>query len=256
LKLKKIIILSIAICLGSGLFAQSGFAFFSQRASRSPIQNWSYQDMKPYNFGFLLGANHMDFRVKMRDNFSDNDTLFGIQTKGTIGFTVGAIFNKKLHEFWDLRTGVFFSFGARSLIYSLQDYSLQENPNRIFQMAKPIESTTLDLPLEIKWRGMRDRSLRPYVIGGFRYSLDMASNAKKRQSQDDDYDIAVKLKRDDFLFTTGVGFDFYLVHGNRVGVEIKMAFGMRDLLVRENNLFTNGIDRLTSRILQIAINIE
>jgi hypothetical protein len=53
-----------------------------------------------------------------------------------------------------------------------------------------------------------------------------------------------------------MGFDFYLHHGNRIGIEIKMAFGMRDMLVRENNLFTNGIDRLVSRNLQIAINIE
>jgi hypothetical protein len=207
--------------------------------------------MRSYNFGFLLGANQMDFRIKMRDNFTDNDTLFGVETASTVGFTVGALANKKLHEFWDLRSGVIFSFGARGLIYSLQ-----ETPGRITRITKSIESTTLDIPLEIKWRGMRDRSLRPYVIGGFRYSLDMASNARKRQNQDDDLDIIVKLKRDDFLFTTGVGFDFYLSHGNRIGVEIKMAFGMRDLLVRENNLFTNGIERLTSRNLQIAINIE
>ena len=126
--------------------------------------------------------------------------------------------------------------------------------SRVVQEKKDIESSTLDIPLELKWKGMRDNTLRPYVIGGFRYSLDMASNAKmKRQNEDD---IIVKLKRDDWLFTTGVGFDFYLPHGNRIGLEIKMAFGMRDLLVRENNIFTNGIERLTAKNLQIAINIE
>ena len=242
MQLKRFIILLIAICCVLGLSAQR---------LRSPIPNWSYQDLKPYNFGFLLGANYMDFRVQMLDNFKDNDTLFGVESGGTIGFTVGALANKKLHEYWDLRSGIIFSFGARGLIYSLQ-----ESPNKVIQMTKAIESTMLDIPLEIKWRGMRDRSLRPYVIGGFRYSLDMASNAKKRQQQEDELDIVIKLMRNDFLFTTGVGFDFYLPHGNRIGIEIKMAFGMRDMLVREHNLFTNGIDRLTSKNLQIAINIE
>jgi hypothetical protein len=241
LQLKRIIIGLIAVCLSIGLFAQ-----------RSIIQNWSYQDLRPYNFGFLLGANHMDFRVQMKDNFKDNDTLFGVESGGTVGFTVGALFSHRLHrEFLEFHTGIMFAFGARGLTYSLQ-----ENPNRVIQITKPIESTTLDIPIELKWRGLRDRSLRPYVIGGFRYSLDMASNARKKQQSDDEYDIVVKLKRDDFLFTTGVGFDFYLAHGNRIGVEIKMAFGMRDLLVRENNLFTDGISRLTSRNLQIAIKIE
>ena len=241
MKLKKIIILSVTICFGIGLFAER---------PRSSIMNWPYQETRPYNFGFLLGFNHMDFRIKMRDNFSDNDTLFGVQSGGTVGFTVGAIYNQKLHEYWDLRTGIFFSFGARGLTYFLQ-----QSPN-ITQLTKPIESTTLDIPLELKFRGMRDHNLRPYVIGGFRYSLDMASNARKRKSQEDEFDIVVKLHRDDFFFTTGVGFDFYLPHGNRIGIEIKMAFGLRDMLVRENNLFTNGIQRLASRNLQIAINIE
>ena len=244
---KRIIILSLVIlCSGTELFAQWSR---TRPRSRSPIPNYSYQDIRPYNFGFLLGSNYMDFRIDMLDDFKDNDTLFDVRTMGTIGFTVGALFNKKLHEYWDLRTGIIFSFGARNLTYWLR-----ESPYQVTQVKKGIESTMLDLPLELKWRGMRDRSLRPYVIGGFRYSLDMASNAKKRQQNEDD--IVVKLHRDDFLFTTGVGFDFYLSYGNRVGVEIKMAFGMRDLLVHENNVFTNGIKRLTSKNLQIAINIE
>jgi hypothetical protein len=243
LKLKKIVILSIAVSCGFGLFAQ--------RPPRSPIPNWSYQDTRPYYFGFILGGNYMDFRVKMRDDFSLNDTLLGIRTDGTVGFTVGALASKRLHEYWSLRSTVIFSFGTRGLIYTLQ-----ETPGKPTQMTKAIESTTLDLPLELKWRGMRDRSLRPYVIGGFRYSLDMASNARKKRQADDEWDVTVKLKRDDLLFTTGVGFDFYLHYGNMIGVEIKMAFGLRDMLIHENNIFTNGINRLTSRNLQIVINIH
>ncbi|MCL2682143.1 MAG: PorT family protein [Bacteroidales bacterium] len=239
MQLKRIIIVSIAICLGFGLFAQR----------RSPIPNFSYQDAKSYNFGFLLGINQMDFRVKTNDYFTSSETLSGIRTWGNVGFTVGALANKKLHEFWDLRSGVIFSFGGRGLIYYMR-----ESPIRVVEIRKGVESTTIDLPLELKWKGMRDYSLRPYVISGFRYSMDMASNAKKTQQNEDDF--IVKLKRDDFLFTTGVGFDFYLPYGNRVGIEIKMAFGMVDLLVREHNIFTDGIGRLTSRSLQISINIE
>jgi hypothetical protein len=211
--------------------------------------NFSYQDAYSYNFGFLLGINQMGFQVKTNDYFRSNDTLSGIRTGGSLGFTVGAIANKKLHEFWDLRSGVIFSFGGRELTYYMR-----ESPTRVVEVGKRTESTTIDIPLELKWKGMRDYSLRPYVIGGFRYSLDMASNARKTQQNEDEY--VVKLKRDDFLFTTGVGFDFYLAYGNRVGVEIKMAFGMVDLLVREQNIFTDGIGRLMSRNLQISINIE
>ncbi|MCL2414658.1 MAG: PorT family protein [Bacteroidales bacterium] len=252
MRLKKIVILFIAACSWLGILAQTNYlGLFSQRAPRSPIPNWTYHTLKPYHFGFVLGANQMGFSVAMRDNFV-TDTLFGVQSRGTIGFTVGALFNKSLHDFWNFRTGTTFSFGTRRLTYSLQ-----EIPGKITQMTKSIESVTMDIPLEIKWTGMPDRGVRPFVIGGFRYSLDMA-NARRRREQPSDHlaDIVVRLERDDFLFTVGAGFDFYLPLGNRIGIEIKMAFGLRDMLFRENNVFTNGIERLTSRNLQIAINIE
>ena len=235
-----------------GAFAQQSriAEFFPQQRPRSPIPNWSYQEYKRSHFGFILAANHMNFGLRTPENFI-GDTLLGIQTRGTIGFTVGALFNVSLHDFFDLRTGATISLGSRNLYYTLR---LQDQMTR---MRKTIHSTTMDIPLEIKWSGMRDRSLRPYVIGGFRYSLDMLSARRQRQEQSEDLrDIVVRLERDDFFLTIGGGFNFYFPFGNRVSIEIKMAFGLRDMLIRENNVFTNGIDRLTSRNLLIAINLE
>jgi len=252
LKLKKTVILFLVLGSWLGVFAQQSriAEFFPQQRHRSPIPNWSYQEYNDFHFGFILAANYLNFGLRTPENFV-NDTLFGIQTRGTVGFTVGALFNLSLHDFFDLRTGATISLGSRHLDYTL---NLQ---NQITVMPKTMHSTMIDIPLEIKWSGMRDRSLRPYVIGGFRYSLDMLSARRQRQEQSEDLrDIVMRLERDDFLLTLGAGFDLYLGRGNRVGIEIKMAFGLRDMLIRENNLFTNGVDRLTSRNLLIAINLE
>jgi len=252
LKLKKTVILFLVLCSWTGAFAQQSriAEFFPQQRHRSPIPNWSYQEYQTFHFGFVLAANHMNFNLTTPENFI-NDTLLGIQTRGTIGFTVGAIFNWSLHDFFDLRTGATISLGSRNLYYTLR---LQD---QITTMRKTIHSTTMDIPLELKWSGMRDRSLRPYVIGGFRYSLDMLSARRQRAEQSDDLrDIVMRLERDDFLLTLGGGFSFYAPFGNRISVEIKMAFGLRDMLIRENNVFTNGVERLTSRNLLIAINLE
>jgi hypothetical protein len=213
--------------------------------------NNPYYDTKPYHFGFLLGSNLMDFRIQTVDDYKElsNDSLLGVRSSGQLGFTVGIVSNLKLHEFWDLRFVPTISFGARRM-----NYLLQETPDFITLVPKGVESTTVDFPLEVKWKGMRDGSLRPYVIGGFRYGLDMASNAKKKEQNLDE--VIIKLKKNDLTFTTGVGFDFYIPYGNKIALEIKMGFGINDLLVRENNIFTNGIQRLTSRNLQIAITFE
>ncbi len=237
---KKIIISVVAICLGLGLFAQ-----------QSPIPNNPYYDNKPYHFGILFGTNRMDFRVEMKENFK-NDTLYDARSSGYWGFTAGPVINLKLHKYWDLRFVPTISLGTRHLTYFLH-----EGPNQVRQVTKNIESTTADIPLEVKWKGMRARSIRPYVIGGIRYSWDMASNAKKKQQNQYDIDeIVVKLKKHDFQFTTGVGFDFYAPFGNKFAIEIKMGFGLNDILVHENNIFANGIDRLSSKNLQIAITFE
>ena len=252
MKLKKTVILLLALCSWLGAFAQQSriTELFPQQRHRSPIPNWSYQEYQTFHFGFVLAANHMNFGLRTPENFV-GDTLFGIQTRGTIGFTVGALFNVSLHDFFDLRTGTTISLGSRSLDYTL---NLQ---NQLRMMRKTVHSTTMDIPLEIKWSGMRDRSLRPYIIGGFRYSLDMLSARRQRQEQSEELsDIVLRLERDDFLLTLGGGFSFYFPFGNRISIEIKMAFGLRDMLIRENNVFTNGVDRLTSRNLLIAINLE
>ena len=219
-----------------------------RKYSRSPIPN-VYQDNRPYHFGFLIGTNYMNFRAETAEEFSLNDTLLGVRARGSIGFTVGAVTNLKLHEFWDLRFVPTISFGARALTYSLQNEPMLVTPT-----VKGIESTTVDFPLDVKWKGLRAGNLRPYVIGGFRYSLDMASNAKKKEQNIDE--VIVKLRPNDFLFSVGVGFDFYIPYENKIAIELKMGFGMNDLLVRENNIFTNHIDRLSSRNLQIAITFE
>ena len=250
--MKKTVILFLALCSWLGAFAQQSriAELFPQQRHRSPIPNWSYQEYQRFHFGFILAANHMNFDLRTPEDFI-NDTLFGIQTRGTIGFTVGAIFNWSIHDFLDLRTGTTISLGSRNLYYTLR---LQ---NQFRNERKTMHSTTMDIPLEIKWSGMRDRSLRPYIIGGFRYSLDMLSARRQRAEQSDDLrDIVLRLERDDFLLTLGGGFSFYAPFGNRISIEIKMAFGLRDMLIREDNLFTNGIDRLTSRNLLIAINLE
>ncbi|MDR2907545.1 MAG: PorT family protein [Bacteroidales bacterium] len=211
--------------------------------------NYSYSDPKLYHPGFVIGSNYMDFRIQMKEPYKPEDTLYGLHSTGRIGVTIGMVNNLRLHKYWDLRLVPTISLGARSL-----QYFLHENAEEITYVDKNIESTTIDIPLEIKWKGMRDGSLRPYVIGGFRYSLDLASNAKKKQQDIDE--IVVKLNKNDFLFTTGVGFDFYIPYGNKIALEIKMAFGLNDLLIRENNVFTNGVERLTSKNLQIAITFE
>ena len=94
-------------------------------------------------------------------------------------------------------------------------------------------------------------NVRAYVVTGLQYSIDMASQAKKKAKNED----IIKLKPNDLLYQFGVGFDFYLQYF-KLSTELKMSYGIRDLLKRDNSVYTNAIERLNSKIFQLSFLFE
>jgi len=214
-------------------------------AQRRPqIENLPKYDLKPYHFGFALCLNKMDFAIKPVEDYQ-NDSLFVIQTDPQWGFNIGIVSNLRVGNYCDLRFVPTLSFGQRNLTYTL------EYNGSIVETQKKIESTFIDFPLLIKYKSKRLNNARAYVIGGLQYSIDLASQAKKKDRENE----FVKLKENDICFQFGVGFDFYLSYF-KFATEIKMIYGMRDLLIRDHTVYTNSIDRLNSKIFQVSFLFE
>jgi len=91
-----------------------------------------------------------------------------------------------------------------------------------------------------------------YLLAGGQYSLDIASNARK---QDLSGQTVVKLNKNDIYALVGVGFDFYNPWF-KLGIELKMAYGLFDMLKRDNTIYTQGIEKLDSKIFQLAFTFE
>jgi hypothetical protein len=217
-------------------------------AQRPRVQNLPRYDMKNYHFGFTLGVSRMDFRVIPTRDLVGLDSLFSIEPQYQYGFNIGIVANKRLWtEHLDLRFVPTLSFGDRTLEYMLKYQDTLRYLNK-----KHIESTLIDLPLTLKFKAKRINNSRAYVLGGIRYSIDLASQAEKKANSQD---VVVKIKRHDFAGELGVGFDFYLNYF-KFGTELKMAYGVRDLLQREPNVYTKGIDKLQSKIMWITFTFE
>ena len=209
------------------------------------IQNLPAYDLKKLHFGFILGVNEMNFSVKRTNDYRAYDSLLIVQPEAQWGFHIGIISDLRLHDNFNLRFIPTLSFGDRIL-----NYSILQN-GKIEAYSKKIESTFIDFPLLLKFKSDRLTNVRAYVIGGAKYSIDMASLAKKKLQDDD----MIKLKRNDFSTELGVGFDFYLEYF-KFGVEIKMAYGLRDLLKREGNIYTNTIEKLNTKIFYLTFTFE
>lgn len=217
------------------------------------IPNTPLYDSRLFHFGFSLGVNMMNFSVKTDKNLGfDGDTLLGIRHGFQPGFSVGVVTDLRMGRYFNLRFIPTFSMGQRSITYKthLPGQGIRND-------TKQMESIMVFLPLEVKWKAARMVNNRPYVTAGFQYTLDMASRKiKKKSSEEEPDEYKMKLDRHDVGVTVGVGWDFFLPYNNKIALELKLYFGLLNLLVPDNNIYTDRINSLTSRMLQINLTFE
>ena len=235
-------ILSLIILLS--LFDLTGFA---QRREGRSTENLPKFDRRRYHFGFLLGVNQMNFAIKTVNDLTTFDSLKGVTTKGDFGFDIGIVSSLTLTKYLSLRFVPTLSFGNRTV-----EYSLIYKDSLPITQSKKIESTFMTFPLYLKYQSKRLGNFRAYVIGGAKYSIDMASQAKKRNKEGE---APIKLWRSDYMVDVGTGVDFFLPYF-KFGIELKMSYGLRNLLVPENTLYTNSVKRLNSKIFQLSLTFE
>jgi predicted outer membrane lipoprotein len=208
-------------------------------------------DYKQWHFGFTLGFNAMNFISWPVKRLDYNPDVLIIEPVASQGMNVGIVANKRLAQYLDLRFVPTLSFGERKLRYEILE---QDTIHRKY--LKSVESTFLDFPFTVKYKSKRlpgsGKNTRVYVLGGLRYSIDLASQKNKKSNNDD---IIIKLNRHDFMITSGFGFDFYF-QWFKFGIELQTAFGMMNVLYHEDNQFTSNLDRLTSRMTWITFTFE
>ena len=71
----------------------------------------------------------------------------------------------------------------------------------------------------------------------------------------DPKDQIVKLQRDDFFYELGAGAEFYLEYF-KFAIEGKLSIGTKNLLIKDNTIYSNSIDKLNSKVFLISITFE
>jgi hypothetical protein len=241
------------------LWLLTGITFNTATAQRRAFQfeNLTQHDEKLYHFGFSLGVNQMNFALKPIDTFhglemnfgantNEFDTLFSVLPGAENGFHIGIVSNLKLGPQLDLRFVPTLSFGDRQIVYEgvRQNQTLVRRQN--------IESTFIDFPIHLKYKSIRMVNTRVYVLGGFKYSHDLASAEDRDDAGEEIY---ARIARNDVYYELGAGIDYYFYYF-KFSTEIKASFGLTNLIRPENTVYTNSIDRLNSRILMISFLFE
>lgn len=275
--MKKNIIKSL-ICICALIFMAPNIL---NAQSRGPLNMPRYDD-EPYHFGFILGYNQMLLSIDYIDNYQNiihlpnelpssnnlegtNDIFLNsnfkvtdINPQMTHGFSVGIVGNLRLAKYFDLRLIPTLSFGERRIMYKI--VSLQEDPinGSITEVTKNINSTThstfIEFPLQVKYRSKRYNNSAAYIIAGANYKIDMASQ-KKYYDETSGRPKALSINRHDLAAEVGAGFDFYTGYF-KLGVELKMSYGLLNVAKKDNYMFTNSFDNLRNKTFQLSFTFE
>lgn len=213
------------------------------------VPNLPTYDKQIIHFGFILGINSYNFVARPIRDYRLVDSLMIMEPNPSPGFTLGIVSNLHLGDNFDIRFLPQLTFAERSLVYDIR--TTKNGETTIKQFDKKVESTLLEFPLLVKFKSARVNNGRAYLIGGAKYAVDLAS----QKDVNDKGEKLIKLNRNDVLFELGFGFDFYLQYF-KFSPEIKMSYGLNDLLVREGNIFTDPVQRLTSKAFHFSFYFE
>ncbi len=212
-----------------------------------------YELGKRLRFGFSLGLNTMDFRVKngrgieVSPDLQDTTQFFADVSHPQLGFNVNAVADFRLAENFHLRFLPGYSFGQRDLNFFYPDKKLER------QMK--IESSFIEMPLGLKYSADRVSNFRPYLLAGTNFRVDLASYKKLNIKEG----VLLRLNKFDAYYEVGFGVDFFLEYF-KFSIELKYSVGMFNVLSRDYadgaENYVQAIDGINSRIFHVSFHFE
>lgn len=215
--------------------------------AQSSKGNYNFLDFnqKPYYFGITLAYNTSDFRPFRSKDFISNDSIAGIESVGGPGFNLGIVTNLKIGDYVDLRFLPTLSFAERNIEY-----------NRVGRTQFPItarkfESVFVELPFHVRYKSQPFHDMRLFVLGGVKYSFDVASDSRARQAE-----TLVKVAPSDFSVEVGAGAQFFFPYFI-FSPEFKVSHGIGNILIYDGDLEESTVlEKILSRTFTISFHFE
>jgi len=201
----------------------------------------------------------MYYRMKVSPDILFNaksDTVYGVETKGQFGFNLGMLAEYSLSKYFSIRTLPGMNFGGRTLLYKSRDFDNGTKDSLAFKTEEmTIQTIDVEIPVLIRYKGMRINNYRPYLIGGGNVRYDLESNRKNKKNVTNGMDYVIKTKPLDLFFEFGGGIDFYMTYF-KLSTEIKMSYGTQDILVHDSNKYNRVISELKSKMFLFSLIFE
>lgn len=219
------------------LFIILAFLSLSSQAqlfSRERIANLENFDKKFLSWGYYLGINRYDYKFDYESPTQD------VATESNLGFNVGLVGDMRINDYLNLRLEPGLYFVQRDLTFP--DPSLIEAADR----EREVVSTYVNVPLLLKVSTKRLNNWKPFIVGGFSYSINLSS---EEENPDDNSTGTFRQMTDVFNYEIGFGVDLYLFYF-KFTPSIRAVFAITDELKRDespDSPYTGNIATMQSR---------
>ena len=152
-----------------------------------------------------------------------------------------------ISNYFDLRLEPGLSFTKRNLVFP----GFTDPKDNL----REVKATYIHIPLLLKVSTKRLNNIKPFLIGGFSTSFNLASN---EDNPEDNATGTFRSTSSNFSYELGFGIDIYLYYF-KFTPSIRGVFGLNDQLVRDKNPnsgWTKNIEKMTSRGVFINFTIQ
>ncbi len=218
--------------------------------ARSQVTYLASFDKKKIHYGIQLGYTQSKFEDAYTLDDEVRHSLQGTSSYYNPGFHLAVIVDFRLNNYFNFRLLPGLTLINRTFNYNWTSDYVHAHPGADFK--RNVESVYGEIPFDIKFRAFRYRNFRPYLTLGASYGFDFASLRNNKNNNDQSI---IRLNTNDFRYTTGIGFDFYLRYV-KFAIELKMSFGLTDLKIEDDDLYTRSVDFINTRSFMLSFTFE
>lgn len=223
------------------LIAVLAILSFTTNAQIKGTYNYLDFAAKPYYFGITLAYNTSSYQPFQSSQFFTSDSIRGVEGLYGQGFNLGIVTNLKIGQHFDFRFLPTLSFADRTLQYATTSTLVD----------KRVEAVFFEMPFHVRYKSEPYQDLRVFVIGGVKYSFDVASESRARQDAN-----LIKISPTDFAVEFGAGVQFFFPYFI-FSPEIKFSQGISNGSIYNPNLeFSSVLDKVLSRTFTISFHFE
>ena len=109
--------------------------------------------------------------------------------------------------------------------------------------------SNFEIPIYLKYRSERVNNGRAYLLFGGNVMIDMSATEQLSQSQN------LEFHKTNYSLDVGFGIDIYFAYF-KFSPEIKYSYGLKNMLINQDNEYNNLITKLSTRSILISLTFE